>query len=156
MMSSSSRWLILAVVPVLTLVHDSFTQAKARTDKAPIATTLCNIVTHCRAFNSKRVSFKATVLSDGFELTVLVDPRCKVGIVPFTSEEVDEHPDIKAFDEALKDTTPTTVGKKQIDAAFVGTFSCNLANPSPTKRRILHIEQVTELNVSPSGPTEKQ
>jgi hypothetical protein len=92
------------------------------------------------------------VISDGFEYTALVSPSCKTGISPFTSEDVDEdvdeHEDIKAFDDALYHGRPGT-RDKDIEATFIGTFECSPNASSVVRRRVLHIEEIRDLKVSP-------
>jgi hypothetical protein len=118
----------------------------------PIKTTVCHVVAGCRQFNGKRLLFRASVISDGFEYTALVDPNCKTGISPFTSADVDEHEDIKAFDDALSKGRPGT-RDKDIEATFIGTFECNLNASSIVRRRVLHIEEIKDLKVTPKSPS---
>src|SRR5205807_10671110 len=63
--------------------------------------SLCELVTQCSKFNGKHVRFRASFVSDGLENSLLTDPKCALGIEPYTSEEVDDHSDLKALDSAL-------------------------------------------------------
>ena len=117
----------------------------------PVEVTVCQLVAHCKPFNGKLVQFHASVFSDGFEYTALVDSECKQGIVPQTSDEADKRPDVDAFNRALAEGKPGTSGK-QITATFTGRFSCKPGSSSPTARRVIEIEQVSGLEVTKTSP----
>jgi hypothetical protein len=87
-----------------------------------------------------------------------VDSECKQGIVPQTSDEADKHPDVDAFNRALADVKPgATESKesKQITATFTGRFICKSGSSSPTRRRVIEIEQVSGLEVTKGKPKEQ-
>ena len=110
--------------------------------------TICQLVANCRKFDGKRVRFRASVISDGFEHTALVGPGCKRGVAPWTSDEADKRPDVEAFNRALEDLRPGTgTGDRQVTATFTGRFTCKPASHSPERRRVINVEAVEELQV---------
>ena len=123
----------------------SYGQSQPTEPEKPVETTVCQLVAHCKRFDGKRVQFRASVISDGFEYTALVDSECRQGIVPQTSDEADKHPDVDAFNRALAEVKPGTAKSKQIRATFTGRFTCKPGSSSPTRRRVIEIEQVSGL-----------
>jgi hypothetical protein len=117
-------------------------------DSEPIATTLCNVVSHPDKFANKRVTFGAAFVSDGLEHSILTHSGCKLGIVPYPAADGKKRPDVDAFDKAVDAGAPGTADKKVV-AVFTGRFVWK-----PPSKRILEIEGVSELRVSPlkSGP----
>jgi hypothetical protein len=93
-----SHELILA--DVLSSRSAQFSGQTEQSSKA-INVTVCEIVENALRFVGKRVRFSAKFQSDGIEHSVLTDPDCGRGIEPFVPDEVEQHPDIEAFDRAL-------------------------------------------------------
>jgi hypothetical protein len=127
-------------------------QNSPNTSQKPKETTVCQIVADCRNFNGKLVRFRASVLSDWFEYTALVDSSCERGIVPGTLDDTDKRPSVGAFFSTLEMGRQRKNGKAKgkelsIKATFTGRFICNLASPEPTKRRIIQIVDVEDLEV---------
>jgi len=132
----------------------SYGQSQPAEPEKPVETTVCQLVAHCKRFDGKRVQFRASVISDGFEYTALVDSECKQGIVPQTSNEADKRPDVDAFNRALGEGKPGTTSK-HISATFTGRFSCKPGSSSPSHRRVIEIEQVSGLEVTAVKPGDR-
>jgi hypothetical protein len=113
-----------------------------RPAKAVFDTTVCRIAAHPERFSGKQVRVRASVLSDGLERTVLVDPGCRFGIVPQISTEIRGRPDIQAFEDAIFGQNPGT-SKKRIAGVFTGVVSWR------SKVASLQIQEITDLEVSP-------
>jgi len=126
-------------------------QSTSNAPEKPFETTVCNLVAHCKGLNGRRVKFRASVMSDWFEHTALVDPKCKRGIVPRTSDGADKRPDVDAFNRALEQGKPGTTDLS-ITATFTGRFSCQPTSPSPSNRRVIEIEEVEALEVTKAEP----
>ena len=146
-----ARLLLACCAGLACLACPSYGQSQPTEPEKPIQPTVCQLVAHCKRFDGKRVQFHASVISDGFEYTALVDPECKKGIVPQTSDEADKRPDVDAFNRALADVKPGATESKQIKATFTGRFICKSGSSSPT-RRVIEIEQVSGLEVTKAKP----
>jgi hypothetical protein len=112
-------------------------------DGEPIVTTLCEVVAHPERFANKTVSFKAWFESDGMDHSILNSPGCKQGIVPYPAKDDKKRPDVEAFEQAIGRGAPGTA-----DETVVGIFTGRFVWTPPSKR-ILEIEGVSELRVSP-------
>ncbi len=145
------RLLLAYCVGLACFACSSYGQSQPTEPEKPVEATVCQLVAHCKRFDGKRVQFRASVISDGFEYTALVDSECKQGIVPQTSDEADKRPDVDAFNRALAEGKPGTAGKK-ITATFTGRFTCKPGSSSPTRRRVIEIEQVRGLEVTKVKP----
>jgi hypothetical protein len=110
----------------------------------PISSTLCEVLAHPQNFDGKRVQFRASFISDGREHSILTFPGCKLGIIPFISDEREHHSDIEAFNAAWRTGERGTLDKK-ITAVFTGRF-----RNVPPSRRELEIDAITELQVTKS------
>lgn len=110
--------------------------------EAPIESTLCNIIRQASRFSGKRVRFHATVMTDGYEHTVLVDRACKQGIIPRIPDEFASKDDIRAFESALDGGTPGT-SDKTVTATFTGLFGVQ------SRKRVLEVEEVRDLKITP-------
>src|SRR5262249_37947461 len=114
--------------PVIGLLHCVFVgslHCQLQTTPAPEEGTVCELVSKCSQSDATRVAFRAEFISDGLEHSALVDPtKCSQGIQPWTSEAVDDHPDIKALDAALAQGYRGT-SDKQIVATFTGRYKCS-------------------------------
>lgn len=119
---------------------------RQREPEKPIETTICDIVKHPETFVGKLVRFHAIFLSDGMDRSTLRDRKCKGGIAPRTSAEVDSHPDIKEFDRALSQGNMGTMDK-DVTATFTGRFQCK-PNCTAIGGRMLEIEQISDLQVT--------
>jgi len=148
------RLLLSYFIGLACLACSSYGQSQPTEPEKPIQATVCQLVTHCKRFDGRRVQFRASVVSDGFEYTALVDSECKKGIVPQTSDEADKRPDVDAFNHALAERKPGTTGK-QISATFIGRFTCKPRSSSPTRRRVIEIEQVSGLEVTAVKPGDR-
>jgi hypothetical protein len=146
---SNSRffWTFACSLGLSCIECSSYGQSKPPQSNKPIETTVCRLVADCKRFDGYSVQFRASVSSDWFEHTALVDPECKRGIVPQTSEEADKRPDVAAFDQALAEGKPGTTDLS-ITATFTGRFVCNPASLSPANRRVIEIQQVSGLAVT--------
>jgi hypothetical protein len=113
----------------------------------PIVTTLCEVVAHPEKFANKTVSFKAWFESDGMDHSILNSPGCKLGIVPYPAKDNKKRPEVEAFEQAIERGAPGTADKT-IVAIFTGRFLW-----TPPSKRILEIEGVSELDVSPLKPS---
>jgi hypothetical protein len=71
-----------------------------------------------------------------------------------TSDEADKRPDVDAFNRALAEGKPGTTSK-QITATFIGRFNCKPRSSSPTRRRVIEIEQVSGLEVTAVKPGDR-
>jgi hypothetical protein len=111
-----------------------------------INVTVCEIVENALRFVGKRVRFSAKFQSDGIEHSVLTDPDCGRGIEPFVPDEVEQHPDIEAFDRALDQGMRGTIDKR-IVATFTGRF---VLRDSYSSRLgfVLNIERIDDLKVT--------
>jgi hypothetical protein len=145
---------LLAGAAVICLVCLAFGQSKRTEPEKPIETTVCELVAHCKKFGGKRVQFRASVSSDWFEHTALVDPQCERGVVPRTSDEADKRPDVDAFNRAIDEGKPGTTDLL-IKAVFTGCFVCKPASPSPRDRRVIEIDQVDALEVARTKPADR-
>jgi hypothetical protein len=125
-------------------------RARQSADAKPIETTVCELVTHSKRFVGREVRIRAEFLSDDFEHSVLIDQKCKTGIVPFIADQAADHDDIKEFDRALAKGTPGTRDKR-IFATFTGRFLCK-PNCTAIGGRILEIEQIKDLEVTNLKP----
>ena len=67
------------------------------------------------------VRFPANFQSDGRHGSVLTGPECVRGIIPFVPDEIENHPDIEALDDALDRGMRGTMDKR-IVATFTGKF----------------------------------
>ncbi len=132
---------------VICLVCSAFGQSKPTGSEKPTETTVCQLVAHCKKYDGQRVQFRASVSSDWFEHTALVDPQCKRGVVPWTSDEADKRPDVEAFNRAMDEGKPGTKDL-HISAIFTGRFVCKEGSLSPRSRRVIEIEGVSSLEVS--------
>ena len=139
-----SHELILADVVINEPAQLSAQTEQTQTSKA-INTTVCEIVEDPLRFVGKRVRFSARFDSDGIERSVLTDPSCGRGIEPFVPDEVEQHPDIDAFDRALDQGMRGTIDKR-IVATFTGRF---VVRDSHSRLRfVLNIERVDDLKVT--------
>jgi hypothetical protein len=140
-----SHELILADV-----VSNKPAQLSAQTEQTQtsraIITTVCEIVEDPLRFVGKRVGFSARFDSDGIERSVLTDLSCGRGIEPFVPDEVEQHPDIEAFDRALGQGMRATIGKR-IVATFSGRFVLR-DSYSSRLRFVLNIERIDDLKVT--------
>jgi hypothetical protein len=91
-----SFWMFACSLGLSCVECSSYGQSKPPESNRPIETTVCQLVANCKRFDGSSVQFRASVSSDWFEHTALVDPECKRGIVPRTSEEADKRPDVAA------------------------------------------------------------
>ncbi|SRR6266566_2212852 len=112
-----------------------------------INVTVCEIVEDALRFVGKRVRLSAKFQSDGIEHSVLTDPDCGRGIEPFVPDEVEQHPDIQAFDRALDKGMRGTMDKR-IAATFTGRFGLR-DSASSRLRFVLNIDRIDELKVTP-------
>jgi len=87
----------------------------------PLDTTVCEIVRDTHRFDGKMVRFPATFQSGRHE-SVLTGPECVRGIIPFVPNEIENHPDIEALDDALDRGMRGTTMDKRIVATFTGKF----------------------------------
>ncbi|HXX99857.1 MAG TPA: hypothetical protein VEI54_02980 [Candidatus Limnocylindrales bacterium] len=140
-----SHELILA--DVLSAKPAEFPSETEQTESSHVVnTSVCEIVGDVLRFVGKRVRFSAKFQSDGFEYSVLTDPECGRGIEPFVPDEIDQHPDIQAFDHALDAGIRGTIDK-HIVATFTGRFV--LRNSDSSRLRfVLNIERVDHLKVT--------
>jgi hypothetical protein len=76
-------------------------QTKQNSLPSPINTTVCEVAGDSQRFDGKKIRFFARFQSDGIERSVLTDSKCSRGVIPFVLDEVENHPDIQAFDHAL-------------------------------------------------------
>lgn len=111
-----------------------------------IDVTVCEIVEDALRFVGKRVRFSAKFQSDGIEHSVLTDPDCGRGIEPFVPDEVEQHPDIEAFDRALDQGMRGTIDKRVV-ATFTGRFVLRDSYSSRFKF-FLNIERIDDLRVT--------
>lgn len=111
-----------------------------------INTTVCKVVEDPLPFVGKRVRISARFQSDGIEHTVLTDPACGRGILPFVPDEVERHPDIRALGRALDQGLRSTMDKS-IVATFTGRFLFRDSYPSRL-RFVLDIERIDDLSVT--------
>ncbi|QOY90652.1 hypothetical protein [Paludibaculum fermentans] len=132
---------VLWLVP--TFAVSALGQQPTSHDVQPIATTLCEIVAHPEKFANKRVMFKASFESDGLEHSILNHSGCKVGIIPYPAADGEKRPDVEALDKAIEAGAPGTTDKS-VAAIFTGRFLWK-----PPSKRILEIEGVSELRISP-------
>jgi len=109
----------------------------------PLATTLCAVVEHPERFNGKLIRFRASFASDGLEHSILEERGCKKGIVPYQPSDDKPRPDLDAFDRAIHTGLAGTLDKDVV-AVFTGRFVWK-----PPSKRILKLEGVTELHVTP-------
>jgi hypothetical protein len=143
----SYHWFYVWLLPALVVPVSGQSTSATDGDWKPIATTLCNVVAHPEKFANKRVRFQASFVSDGLERSVLIHSGCKLGIVPYLAADGKTRPDVEAFDKAI-DLGRRGTSDKTVVAVFTGRFVWK----SPSKR-ILEIEGVSELRVSPlKGP----
>jgi len=131
----------------LVLTTTAFNQVSVSADdKTGLLTTLCTIVKNPRSFDGKRVRFAAEFVSDGMHASVLLDPRCELGITPHDSDKPQDQAELDALDNALGQGMAGTIDKR-ITAVFVGIFSYR---PTMLKRqRVLLLERVMSLRVYP-------
>jgi len=138
-----SHELILA--DVLSSRPAQFSGQTEQSSKA-INVTVCEIVEDALQFVGKRVRFSAKFQSDGIENSVLTDPDCGRGIEPFVPDEVEQHPDIEAFDRSLDQGMRGTIDKR-IVATFTGRF---VLRESYSSRLgfVLNIERIDDLKLT--------
>ncbi len=55
----------------------SYGQSQPTEPEKPVETTVCQLITHCKRFDGKRVPFRASIISDGFEYTVAGGPHLR-------------------------------------------------------------------------------
>ncbi len=114
----------------------------------PINTTVCEVVGDSQRFDGKKIRFSARFASD-IERSVLTDPKCSRGIIPFFPDKVENHPDIKAFDRALGQGVHGTMGKRVV-ATFTGRFvrqTKSSLGPCFGPCFVLEIERIDDLQV---------
>ena len=123
-------------------------QFSGQTEQSSNATnvTVCEIVEDALRFVGKRVRFSAKFQSDGIEHSVLTDPDCGRGIEPFVPDEVEQHPDIEAFEGALDQGMRGTIDKRVV-ATFTGRFVLHDSYSSHF-RFVLNIERIDDLRVT--------
>lgn len=134
---ASGLWILLTFTPSMTQAQEAAKEITA------IDVTVCRVVAHPERFSGKRVRIRASVLSDGLERTALIDPRCKLGIVPQIPSEVRGRPDIQAFEDAIFGPNPGT-STKRIAAVFTGVISWK------SNVTALQIQEIADLEVSTS------
>jgi hypothetical protein len=135
-------WLLpMLVVPVPIFAQQPTSPANGNSE--PIVTTLCDVVAHPENFANKLVKFRASFESDGLEHSILNHSGCKLGIVPYPAADGKKRPDVEAFDKAVDAGAPGTADKTVV-AMFTGRFVWK-----PPTKRILEIEGVSDLRVSP-------
>jgi hypothetical protein len=142
---------LLARAGVIFIVCLAFGQPQSTEPEKPIETTVCELVAHCKKFDGKRVQFRASVSSDWFEHTALVDSQCEGGVVPRTSDEADKRPDVDAFNRAMDEGKPGNTDL-HISAVFTGRFVCKAASKYPKDRRVIEIDQVDAFDVNRTKP----
>ena len=109
----------------------------------PQNTTICAIVTSPSSFHRRAVRFRAHVESDGFENTVLVDPRCpNAGIAPNWGRHSGEN--VSVLVDALYGKRPGT-RDKEVEAVFIGTFILD----EKLRIRRLEVASVADLKIKP-------
>lgn len=113
----------------------------------PVQTSVCQLVANCKEFNDRIVQFRASVNSDWFEHTALVEQACHLGIVPKTTDATDKRPGVDAFNRALERGRPGRTDLT-ITATFVGHYVCQPASKSSGNQRIIEIEDVRDLKVT--------
>jgi hypothetical protein len=131
---------------LLVLVTPTFGQQPApspNSDSNPIATTLCEVVAHPEKFSNKFLRFQASFDSDGLDHSILIHRGCRLGIVPYSPADGKKRPDFEEFEKAIDTGAPGTLDKTVV-AIFTGRFIWK-----PPSTRILEIEGVSELRVSP-------
>jgi hypothetical protein len=128
------------------MICPAHAQGKEELASEPIQTNLCDVVANSAHFSGKRVRFRATVLSDGLEHTVLVDPKCKGGIVPVTTDQSKDRPDVKALDRAVAKGKQGTDGKR-ITAVFTGLFKYDEGASRQRASRVVELEKITNLRI---------
>jgi hypothetical protein len=145
---------LLARAGIIFIVCLAFGQSQATEPEKPAETTVCELIAHCKKFDGKRVQFRASVSSDWFEHTALVDPQCEAGVVPRTSDEADKRPDVDAFNRAMDEGKPGNTDL-HISAVFTGRFVCKAASKSPRDRRVIEIDRVDALDVTRTKPADR-
>jgi|HubBroStandDraft_6_1064221.scaffolds.fasta_scaffold1077510_2 hypothetical protein len=145
---------LLARAGIIVIVCLAFGQSQATEPEKPAETTVCELVAHCKKFDGKRVQFRASVRSDWFEHTALVDSQCEAGVVPRTSGEADKRPDVDAFNRAMDEGKPGNTDL-HISAVFTGRFVCKAASKSPRDRRVIEIDRVDALDVTRTKPADR-
>ncbi len=138
------RWsLVLLIGSCPVLIGQQTDVSKKPTGRAePISTTLCAIVRHPGRFDGKLVRLHAWFKSDGLEYSVLTEPRCAKGIVPYPPVDQKQRPSYEAFERAL-DWGLRSTRDKNVDAVFVGYFHWK-----PGSTRIIELEEVLDLHVT--------
>jgi len=121
--------------------------SSADRDGVPIATTLCEVVAHPGKFSNRKVRFKASFESDGMDHSILNSPGCKLGIVPYPAKDNKKRPEVEACEQAIERGAPGTADKTVV-AIFTGRFVW-----TPPSKRVLDIDGVSELVVSPIKPS---
>ena len=127
------------IAPLLTA------QTKQASLPNPINTTVCEIVGNSQRFDGKKIRFSARFAAD-IERTVLTDPKCSRGIIPFFPDKVENHPDIQAFDRALGQGVHGTMDKRVV-ATFTGRF-VRRTKSSSGPCFVLEIERIDDLQVT--------
>ena len=110
-----------STILIALLLQPHVSSGQQQTRNKAIETTLCEVVKHSVRFAGKWVRFHASFESDGLENSVLFDSKCKLGIVPYYSDQFVSRPDIQAFDRAINAGQPGTLDKRVV-ATFMGRF----------------------------------
>jgi hypothetical protein len=119
-----------------------------RRDKSQpvISTSICAIVQNPKAFDKRAVSFRATVLSDGIENTILLDSQCAgQGIAAGWTAEEYQPPGVANFIEALRAGRRGTADKYMV-GTFTGAF---FWEPGARPERRVVLTDVRELAMIP-------
>jgi hypothetical protein len=117
---------------------------------------VCAIADHLEDFIGKRVSFSATVMSDGLERTILVNvdgSRCKRGMVPVgAADDPRSKEATNKLSRAIFTGHPGTLDKR-ITAVFTGVIS--LGDPEQFmlapggKVGVVTLESVDDIRIEP-------
>ncbi len=139
---------MMSIKAVLTLCFNiyvflSFANS-CRAEDNVLETTVCVIVSQPQQFDQRIVRFKALVLSDGLEGTVLFDSQCpEKGIELYVGSESSNDKGWIALWDAIFRGRPGTRGK-EIAGTFTGKF---VSTPNKVPSRTLIFREVTDLQV---------
>jgi hypothetical protein len=89
-----------------------------------------------------------TLIATVLRIRFCFDSKCKLGIVPYYSDQFADRPDIQAFDRAIDAGQPGTFDKRVV-ATFMGRFLLK------GQRRILELQEIGDLEVTPSAKTRR-
>jgi len=147
----AKRPLLSLILSLLLLTSSGLAQRVGAHLQKPPLVSLCEVIAHPIDFSGKIVRFRANAVTDGYEYASLIDPRCQGGVSPWSAGDTDEHPDVKAFNEAFE-AQKSGFPHQRIQAVFTGHFVYDSMENNASRRKKFEIVEVADLKVSTDRP----